>query len=460
MNPWLIGLLALGLVFAAFIILVPLEPVLYQDTYYGKLKAACPDGCCESSVKQMETGGYHLARGKTCPAGFSRNTLKCPTSYGWCEPQGVETGPKNTTVESQEKLVFQGLVLEDDRVPIPNGYALRVGSLGIECGPSGHGLGGCAPGPKYFYIHMVDEIEDQKNRTFLHYVGERMGEDEENTEFEKYGVRIISGRFGYDAKREKGTAIISVFYDPDKDIAAQNNAMEATEITYSQGGGLALWTSQIHWYSNGTLHVHENNGRYEVDKSQRLDVKTQAHLRGLLEAADVAHLKDKYVQACEGCIADLPTETIEIRTPQLRKNIFIDDFESVPSALKQLMDALQKAAQAIPNPTPAPVPLEDGAQTSLAQGHAIQACGYDLRLTDLDGANGSRSDWRHEFVAFSVDNGLYYETLTGYGNETHVIQARIVNLNITVHGIQEPTGPQAFARSIRISVQCGNAGTK
>ncbi len=95
MKLWILGLLAVSVLFAAFIAITPLEPVLYKDTYYGKLKAACTNtadaSCCQASVKRMEAQGYRLAENKQCPDGSSATTARCVGSYTWCEPNTTST---------------------------------------------------------------------------------------------------------------------------------------------------------------------------------------------------------------------------------------------------------------------------------------------------------------------------------------------------------------------------------
>jgi len=59
-----------------------------QFAYYQKLNKQCrltPNvGCCMASVRSMQaTHSVAIADGQ-CPEGFSRNMLKCPTSYQWC----------------------------------------------------------------------------------------------------------------------------------------------------------------------------------------------------------------------------------------------------------------------------------------------------------------------------------------------------------------------------------------
>lgn len=108
MKKWILGIFAAGLLFAAFIAMTPFKPVLYSDTYYGKLKAACTQtegpACCESSVKTMEAQGYRLAEGTTrpdgyqCSSGQSIDRLKCIGSYRWCVPQENQPTATVTTV--------------------------------------------------------------------------------------------------------------------------------------------------------------------------------------------------------------------------------------------------------------------------------------------------------------------------------------------------------------------------
>jgi|GEM_PF-6253234 len=91
------GLILVAAILGAYVVFMPLEPVLYSDTYYGKLAAACQqnDGtqCCTESVKQMESQGYRLAEGKSapdtyaCPDGQQVDRLKCIGSKVWCAPK-------------------------------------------------------------------------------------------------------------------------------------------------------------------------------------------------------------------------------------------------------------------------------------------------------------------------------------------------------------------------------------
>lgn len=103
------GLLAIGLLFAAFIALWPMEPVKYADTYYGKLKTACQQTddaqCCLESVQRMEANGLRMATyppsldTPTCLDGESVEQLKCVSSYRWCAPNPT---PKPTTTGIME----------------------------------------------------------------------------------------------------------------------------------------------------------------------------------------------------------------------------------------------------------------------------------------------------------------------------------------------------------------------
>ena len=59
--------------------------------YYEILKSECgkEDNCCLSSVEHMQKNNYKLAernwkRSLACQNGYSKNMMKCPTSYAWC----------------------------------------------------------------------------------------------------------------------------------------------------------------------------------------------------------------------------------------------------------------------------------------------------------------------------------------------------------------------------------------
>ena len=84
-----------------FLVLVPFialaQPVL-DKAYYNKLRSGCRnntwtgnniDECCQSSVDAMESSkGIMLDPVLTveCPEGYTKNMMKCPSSYQWCEP--------------------------------------------------------------------------------------------------------------------------------------------------------------------------------------------------------------------------------------------------------------------------------------------------------------------------------------------------------------------------------------
>jgi hypothetical protein len=84
-----------------FLVLVPLtsaaQPIL-DKAYYNKLRSGCRnntwtgadmDGCCQSSVDAMEArkGIQHdPVLTVECPEGYSKNMMKCASTYQWCEP--------------------------------------------------------------------------------------------------------------------------------------------------------------------------------------------------------------------------------------------------------------------------------------------------------------------------------------------------------------------------------------
>ncbi|MBI2445339.1 hypothetical protein HYV43_03040 [Candidatus Micrarchaeota archaeon] len=112
MKKVLVGLVLLGAILTAYVLFLPPKPVLYSDTYYGQLKAACANAtdaaCCQASVQRMEAGGYRLAENKQCPESLSADTLKCPGSYTWCA--GDVTGSaiqfRGKTLARGEKIVL------------------------------------------------------------------------------------------------------------------------------------------------------------------------------------------------------------------------------------------------------------------------------------------------------------------------------------------------------------------
>ncbi|GEM_PF-3259218 len=236
MNQWVIGILAVGAFFAGFIAFLPPEPVLYQDTYYGKLKAACSpdDNCCIGSVKNMEAGSYKLAENKSCPDGFQRVAVKCPTAYSWCEPKndnpvpliggneradcpqwtpyppgwcadGIQApgeldengcrGPEQCLQAPVNKSAFfQGQVRNGQDINLTEGRFLRI-MIGSRCGGGTDGNGGCSFGGYEFNAYLYDAQGK--------YVS-NVGADEndfgsiitENTDFETFGIRIIFESFG------------------------------------------------------------------------------------------------------------------------------------------------------------------------------------------------------------------------------------------------------------------------
>ncbi|MFA5141191.1 MAG: PepSY domain-containing protein [Elusimicrobiota bacterium] len=64
--------------------------------YYKRLFENCKKkgsaSCCMASVRRMEDGGFTLCE-KSCPNGFTRDTLRCEDSYAWCAPEGEAPKP-------------------------------------------------------------------------------------------------------------------------------------------------------------------------------------------------------------------------------------------------------------------------------------------------------------------------------------------------------------------------------
>lgn len=82
--------------------LIASAPIIGEDPlgeYYDKLREGCDDAtnvaCCRASVREMRKHqAQFAAAGGECPPGFRRASLRCPSSYDWCqyekEPSEVE----------------------------------------------------------------------------------------------------------------------------------------------------------------------------------------------------------------------------------------------------------------------------------------------------------------------------------------------------------------------------------
>ena len=95
------------LLLAFFPITASAQPVL-DDAYYNNLRKACKnnswfnavDSCCESSVDTMESLKaiqHDPILTVECPEGYTKNMLKCESSYQWCEPMEKKAEPKEET---------------------------------------------------------------------------------------------------------------------------------------------------------------------------------------------------------------------------------------------------------------------------------------------------------------------------------------------------------------------------
>jgi len=81
---------------------------LTGNAYYDQLTLQCSDSCCQASVDQMRAIGARVVPASGCPGGSTENSLKCISSYSWCEtattninastvPTNVATGAVLTT---------------------------------------------------------------------------------------------------------------------------------------------------------------------------------------------------------------------------------------------------------------------------------------------------------------------------------------------------------------------------
>ncbi|OGY52045.1 MAG: hypothetical protein A3J59_03970 [Candidatus Buchananbacteria bacterium RIFCSPHIGHO2_02_FULL_56_16] len=88
---WICGGLigAILVVVAGWLVTHPAQPAVPLD-YYQELAVRCEgDGCCEASAREMAQGSFRLAAQNGCRQGYQANSLKCPTSYHWCEPPSL-----------------------------------------------------------------------------------------------------------------------------------------------------------------------------------------------------------------------------------------------------------------------------------------------------------------------------------------------------------------------------------
>lgn len=76
------------------------DPLPPPAADFAALREECTNTCCLASVIFMETGNHALATAKEkesasggCPAGQVANSLKCPSSYRWCESAMVSANP-------------------------------------------------------------------------------------------------------------------------------------------------------------------------------------------------------------------------------------------------------------------------------------------------------------------------------------------------------------------------------
>ena len=65
--------------------------------YYRLLEKECGrlDSCCKNSVDRMRNNGTRRAIGNACPEGYSRDMLRCESSYAWCVPDRPAEEPKD-----------------------------------------------------------------------------------------------------------------------------------------------------------------------------------------------------------------------------------------------------------------------------------------------------------------------------------------------------------------------------
>lgn len=68
-------------------------PIIGEDPlgeYYDKLREGCESAtntaCCLASVREMRKRQAQFSTtGRNCPPGFRRASLRCPSSYDWCQ---------------------------------------------------------------------------------------------------------------------------------------------------------------------------------------------------------------------------------------------------------------------------------------------------------------------------------------------------------------------------------------
>lgn len=229
MKAWLIGLLLTGILFAGFIALAPSE-LQYQETYYGKLKAACADTpsstCCIESVIRMEAKGYRLAEGKQCPASFTTSTLKCPSSYTWCE----------AAVQKNESAFFQGKVDNGQDMALPDGKLLRF-MIGSRCGRGGDGNGGCTFGG----YSMTAFLRDRQGNA-VDSASSLTEEGDSLLDYLKYGIRIRLDSF---EAHDDVTANITIWYAPTTSNAQSIDTAPTSEIADAPTAATMIKGSRI-----------------------------------------------------------------------------------------------------------------------------------------------------------------------------------------------------------------------
>ncbi len=108
------------------------------SSYYKILDSKCDnDSCCESSVGDMSRGDYYLVdEDNGCPDGFAVNQLRCATSYKWCEPTTsyykdlrVACNGDNCCESSVGDMQLGGYKLVDENYSCPKGFIINQ----LEC---------------------------------------------------------------------------------------------------------------------------------------------------------------------------------------------------------------------------------------------------------------------------------------------------------------------------------------
>ena len=85
-------LIAAALLCGIFVVTIFTKPSenISDNQYYKNLSDQCDKSvskfCCYASLSYMKQYGYVLAQEGKCPQGESPNTMKCITSYQWCQP--------------------------------------------------------------------------------------------------------------------------------------------------------------------------------------------------------------------------------------------------------------------------------------------------------------------------------------------------------------------------------------